>query len=419
MQSQTRVQRPISDPERASGRTFSALRHRNYQLYFGGQLISVAGTWMQTIAQGWLVYQLTYSEAALGMVAFASAIPNLLCSPYAGVMVDRVQRRNLLVITQVLAMLLAFILSALTFVGAVQVWHVIVLAVLLGVVTAFDAPARQSFVIEMVGKDDLSNAIALNSLMFNSGRVIGPALGGVLLALVGPAWCFFINGVSFLAVIAGLLAMRLPPRLVLSDTHSVWQQFASGLRYIRSHGEILGLILLATIFSVFGMSYAAILPAFVDRVLHVGASAYGAISAATGVGAVTGAFFLARNPNLHQRSRWLIAANFFFCVVLTLFAWNTAFSLSLLLGFGLGIGFMTQFTLMNTLLQQQVDDSMRGRVMSLYTLSFFGVAPFGNLLIGYLAEAWGISLVVTGSSVLAAFLPGLVLIVFPGLRHLD
>ncbi|HEX7973403.1 MAG TPA: MFS transporter, partial [Anaerolineales bacterium] len=220
--------------------TFAALRHRNFQLYFGGQLISVAGTWLQIIAQGWLVYQLTRSELALGIVSFASAIPVLVVSPFGGVLVDRVPKRNLLVITQTASMLLALILALLTFTNVVQEWHVILLAAALGLVNAFDAPARQAFVVEMVGREDLTNAIALNSLMFNGGRIIGPAAGGLLLAALGPAWCFLINGISFLAVIAGLLAMRLPPHVSAPHTQvSSLKQLAGGFRYSKEVPEIM------------------------------------------------------------------------------------------------------------------------------------------------------------------------------------
>jgi MFS family permease len=205
-------------------RTFAALQHHNFQLYFGGQLISVAGTWMQIIAQGWLVYQISHSELTLGIVGFASALPALLVSPWGGVVVDRVPKRSLLVVTQATAMLLAFILAALSFMGVVQVWHIVLLAGGLGFVNAFDGPGRQAFVVEMVGREDLTNAIAMNSMMFNSARIVGPAIGGLLLASVGASWCFLINGLTFLAVIAGLLAMQLQPHRPNLNTASPWKQ---------------------------------------------------------------------------------------------------------------------------------------------------------------------------------------------------
>ncbi len=346
-------------------KTFRALQHRNYQLYFAGQLISVAGTWMQIVAQAWLVYQLSHSELMLGVVGFASAIPALLISPWAGVVVDRVNKRNLLVVTQSAAMVLAFILAVLTFTGLVQVWEIVALAALMGVVNAFDGPARQAFVVEMVGREDLPNAIALNSMMFNGARVIGPALGGLLLATVGTAWCFFINGLSFLAVIGCLLLMRLTPRLRVLEIGSPWTDFKHGLRYVLMHREIFALLMLALIFSVFGISYNTLLPAFVDQVLRAGATGYGTVNAFIGVGAVIGAFIMARYGDRGQRGRWLVWMILAFPFVLLLFALNTHFVLALGLAVGLGVGFMLVFTCINTLLQTNVDDQMRGRVMGL------------------------------------------------------
>ena len=399
-------------------RTFAALQHRNFQLYFGGQLVSVAGTWMQIIAQGWLVYQLSHSELTLGIVGFASAIPALLVSPWGGVVVDRVPKRSLLVVTQTSAMLLAFILAALSFTGVVQVWHVVLLAAGLGLVNAFDGPGRQAFVLEMVGREDLTNAIALNSMMFNGARVIGPAIGGVLLATVGSAWCFLINGLTFLAVIAGLLAMQLPPHQANWKAASPWRQLTGGLRYVFVHTDQFALLLLALIFSVFGISYSTVLPAFVDQVLHRGAAGFGVVNAATGLGAVTGTLMVARSDGVGRRGRWLTAASLAFPALLLAFAYVPVFYASLILAFGLGVGFMLQFTLINTLLQLRLADEMRGRVLSLYTLTFFGFAPFGNLAIGTLAEAWGLSLTIGLSAAIAALLSGAVFLLVPQLRKL-
>ena len=280
---------PSTPPRADGGTTFVAMRHRNYQLYFGGQLISSIGTWMQVIAQAWVVYQLGHSELTLGLVAFASAIPTLIISPWGGVMVDRMSRRTLLFMTQTGAMILAFILAVLTFTNVVQEWHVIVLAALLGVVNAFDAPARQTIVMELVGKEDMPNAIALNSMMFNSARVIGPAIAGLMLAAVGAAWCFTINGISFFAVLIGLSLIKLPPHRKTTQGSSPRQQLVSGFQYAMHNNEISALILLSLVFSIFGVSYSTILPAFVEKTLHQGATAYGWVNAATGLGAVTGA----------------------------------------------------------------------------------------------------------------------------------
>ena len=398
--------------------TFSAMRHRNFQLYFGGQLISNIGTWMQIIAQGWVVYQIGHSELTLGLVAFASAIPNLLISPWGGVVVDRVSRRNLLILTQAGAMLLALALAALTFTNVVREWHVIVLAALLGVVNAFDAPARQAFVPEMVGKSDLSNAIALNSMMFNSARIIGPALAGLMLAVIGAAWCFTLNGISYLAVIAGLWLMKLPPHRRSQYTASPWQQWVSGMRYTAGNREISALILLSLVFSIFGISYFTVLPAFVEKLLHQGAMAYGWVNAASGFGAVTGALILANRVSHGRRGQLLVLTNILFPLILIAFAFTSLYPLSLVLAYGLGAGFMVQFTTINTLLQTRVDDKFRGRVMGLYTITFFGFAPFGNLILGALGEKFGLSFAITLFAVFSLSLSRLVLVKTPEIQKL-
>ncbi len=409
---------PVSQPRLSTNQTFSAMRHRNFQLYFGGQLISNIGTWMQVIAQGWVVYQLGHSEMTLGLVAFASAMPTLLISPWAGVIVDRVSRRTLLILTQTGAMLLAFILAALTFNNIVQEWHIIILAALLGVVNAFDAPARQAFVPEMVGKEDLSNAIALNSIMFNSARVIGPALAGMMLAIVGAGWCFTINGISFLAVLIGLWLMQLPPHQPANHQSSPWQQLVGGLQYTAQHREMSALILLSLVFSIFGISYSTVLPAFVEKNLQQGAMAYGWINTATGLGAVTGAFFLAHRFSEGKRGKLLVLTNIGFPLVLMAFASISLFPISLLLAYGLGLGFMVQFTTINTLLQTRVEDSFRGRVMGLYTLTFFGFAPFGNLLIGFLGEKLGLGLAMILFAMCSLALSRLILVKIPEIQKL-
>lgn len=407
---------PVTRPRRPG--TFRAMQHRNYRLYFTGQLISMAGTWMQTIAQAWLVYQLSRSELMLGVVSFAAAIPSLLVSPWGGVIVDRVPKRQLLVVTQAAMMLLAFMLAALSLTGAVRVWHIVLLAAGLGAINAFDGPARQAFVVEMVGREDLPNAIAINSIMFNGARVIGPAIGGLLLATVGSAWCFFVNGVSFLAVIVCLLLMQLTPRTISVTGESPWHELLTGLRYVRAQREILGLLLLAFIFSVFGISYYALLPAFADRILRIDATGYGALNALIGVGAVCAGLFIARYGDRGQRGRWLAWAMLSFPFGLAAFANNVNYPLALVLAFWLGIGFMLVFTLINTLLQTNVPDAIRGRVMGLYTLTFFGFAPFGNLALGALAEVWGMSVTISISALLTLGLAAGVIAAAPQLRKL-
>lgn len=408
----------------AAGRTrtlpkaFSAFKHRNYRLWFGGQLISVAGTWMQNIALSWLVYEITQSEFMLGVVGFAGAIPILVVSPWGGLLADLIPKRRLLVITQTCAMLLAFMLSLLVFTGEVQVWHILVVAVTAGLINSFDAPARQSLVVELVSREDLTNAIAMNSVMFNGARVIGPAAGGLILAALGAGWCFLINGLTFLAVIAGLLMMRVPSRPGAVRSRRPLGQLAEGVRYAASRREIIGILMLASIFGFFGMAYSSQLPAYVDQVFHTDATGYGLISAVVGLGAICGAFVVAQYHDRLPRGRVLFFAEMAYAVLLLVFALNANFSLALVMAFGLGICFMLQLNTLNSTLQLIVSDEMRGRVLSLYTITLFGLSPFGNLLVGTLAEHWSL----TGTVALAAVVTGgLSLLVFlrlPELRRL-
>lgn len=399
-------------------RTLAALRHRSFQLYFVGQLISVAGTWMQIIAQGWLVYELSGSELMLGIVGFSAAIPALLVSPWGGVIVDQVPRRTVLILTQVAAMLLAFGLAVLSFTGVVQVWHVILMSALLGVVNAFDGPARQAFTVDMVGHEDLTNAIALSSVVMNGARVIGPAVGGLILASLGAAWCFLINGVSFFAVLASLFAMRVEHHPHAHTPGSPWAKVRGGLDYVLNQRAMLGLLLFALVFSIFGISYNTLLPAFVDQVLHRDAFAFGVLNATTGVGAVIGGIILASWGSQMHRGQILALVSIGFPIILLVFANTPLYSLSLILSLGLGLGFMMEFVLVNTLLQSNVDNAMRGRVMSLYTLTYFGFSPFGNLLIGALAEVWSLSATLTLSAVITLALVIVILLYIPATRKL-
>lgn len=410
---------PPTQRKKTLPKAFTALQHRNYRLYFIGQLVSLAGTWMQSIAQGWLVYQISQSEFSLGLVGFASAIPMLVVSPWGGVLADVLPKRTLLVITQTCAMISAFILALLTFTGTVQVWHIITLAAFSGLINAFDAPARQSFVVDLVERGNLTNAIAMNAMMFNGARVIGPAIGGVILATLGAGWCFLLNGFSFLAVISSLLLMSLsqpttPPRI-----SQPFQQLKEGIRYTAGQREILGVLALAGIFGVFGMSYSSQLPAYVDQVYHAGASGYGIISAVVGLGAVSGAFLVAQFHDRIQRGPLLFYGNLSYALLLFVFSFTPYFPLALVLAFGLGVCFMLQMNNMNSLLQLRVADQMRGRVMSLYTLTFFGLSPFGSLLVGTLAEHWSLTGTVTLVAVITGVLSMLVFIRIPELRKLS
>ena len=376
------------------------------------------GTWMQIIAQGWLVYQLSQSELMLGVVGFASAIPSLLITPWGGVVVDSVSKRKLMIITQSCAMLLAFVLALLTFTGIVEVWHVVVLTVITGVVNAFDGPARQAFVVEMVGREDMPNAIAINSMTLNAARVVGPAIAGYILVVLGADWCFLINGISFLAVIGGLLAMRMPPASPRKSHTNVWGQLRSGVAYAVRTDEVGALLLISLTLSLFGITYSTVLPAFVDRVLQQGAGAFGAINTASGIGAVSAAVLVARYGDRGFRGRWLNWMALAYPVVLIVFALNRFYPLALFLSVFLGLGFMNQFTLINTLLQTQIVDEMRGRIMSLYTLTFFGLAPFGNLAMGALSEIWGIGQTIAVSALITLVLMGVIFYKMPQVRQL-
>jgi len=384
-------------------RTFRALRHRNFRLYWCGQLFSLTGTWMQNVAQGWLVYRLTDSPLALGLVGFVGSLPILLFSLFGGVIADRLHKRNLLLATQTAAMLQALILATLTVTGLIQVWQIIVLALLLGTVHAFDTPARQAFVIELVGKEDLMNAIALNSSVFNATRIIGPAIAGVLISLIGEAGAFYINAFSFLATIAALLLMRVEA-VNHSDGETVWRNLIAGLRYIKQTPIVRTLLSLIAVSSLFGMSAVALMPVFAKDILQVGPTGLGFLTAAIGGGALSGALTLASLGNFQRKGLLLSIGNLAFPSMLLLFALSRSFALSLLFLIGGGWGLITQNALTNTLLQTSVPDHLRGRVMSVYALMFLGMMPLGNLQAGVVAEHLGAPVaVVLGASVVGGY----------------
>jgi len=381
--------------------TFAAFQYRNYRLWFIGQLISLVGTWMQTTAQGYLVFQLTQSPIYLGYVGFATGVPSWLFMLYAGVIADRMPRRNLLLITQTTMLLLAFILAGLTFSNLVQPWHIILLALALGVATAFDAPARQSFVFEMVEREDMANAIALNSSMFNLATVVGPAIGGIIYALVGPAWCFTFNGLSFLGVITALSLMRLKPFVAPSRTTAALADLREGLRYIRSNSAIRTLIGAAAVISLFGLAYMTLIPAWAVTVLGGDETTNGWLQSARGLGALSGAMMIASLGRINYKGKLLTIGMLFFPGLLLLFAMTRWLPLSLLALVGAGWGFMVLFNMANTLIQTLVSDELRGRVVSVYTLSFFGLMPLGALLAGGVAEVIGEPLTITFSALIS------------------
>jgi len=370
-------------------KTFIALRHRNFRLFWFGQLISLVGTWMQSVAQGWLVLQLTNSPFLLGLVGAVASAPMLVFSLFGGVLADRIDKRNTLVVTQSTAMLLAFALAFLTSTGLIKIWQILILAALLGTVNAFDAPTRQSFVVEMVGKEDLLNAIALNSSIFNGARIVGPALAGVLISLVGIGGCFYINGFSFIPVIIGLLLIQriATPNPLSSD--SIWKHFLEGISYIYSRPMVLALVSLVAIMSIFGMPYATLMPIFARDILNVGASGLGILMAASGIGALIGALSLASIGNYPHKGRLVLVGGILFSLSLILFSLSQTFPLSLLLLIVVGCSIVAQNATINSLLQTIVPDHLRGRVMSVFTFMFLGMLPFGSLQAGALANRWG------------------------------
>ena len=370
-----------------------ALRHRNFQLFFSGQLISLIGTWMQSVAQSWLVYRLTGSALLLGSVGFASQIPVFLFAPLGGITADRFNRRHIVIGTQVASMVLAFILAALTLLHKVQVWHVFVLAALLGVVNAFDIPGRQSFLVDMVGKEDLMNAIALNSSMFNGARVIGPAIAGILVARIGEGWCFFANAVSYIAVIIGLLMMKVQSRLRASMA-SPLEHMMEGFRFVNRTAPIRALLLLLGLVSLVGMPYVVLMPIFADKILHGGAQGLGILMGATGVGALLGALTLAFREGVKGLGRWVALCCAGFGASLVVFAVSHTFWISVILLLPVGYTMMLQMACSNTLIQVMVPDALRGRVMAVYSMMFMGMAPIGALLGGALADRLGAQLTV-------------------------
>jgi len=378
-----------------SAKAIRSLRHRNYRLYFFGQLISLPGNWIQNIALGWLVYRLTNSALLLGVVGFAGQIPSLLLTPIAGVFADRINRRKVLIITQSLSMLIALSLSALIFSGHIQIWHIILAAVLNGLSIAFDTPFRHAFLVNMVTeKKDLQNAIALNSTLFNAARFIGPPLGGLLIALSGEAVCFMVNGLSYLAVIASLLAMQVGLNTNLNKRPSVIADLLSGFRYAWSALPIRFLLIMVITTSLLGLPFQVFMPVFAREVLSGNAQTLGYLIGAIGAGALTGAVFLATRTSLKGIPFIIFISASMFSLGLMAFSVSTSLFLSLAVLVVTGFGMVVEFASSNTLLQTMVEDEMRGRIVALYSMSFMGFTPLGSLLTGWLAELFGVQVTV-------------------------
>jgi MFS family permease len=369
--------------------TFRSLRHRNFRLFWFGQMISLIGTWMQSVAQGWMVLRLSNSPFLLGVVSAFAGLPVLFLSLPAGVLADRIKKRKFLIFTQAGAMVLALILSFLAFTGLVKVWHVMLLALGLGLVNAFDAPTRQAFVKEMVGKEDLLNAIALNSFVFNSARVLGPALAGILISLVGEAGCFFVNGLSYIAVIAGLSLMRMKDVVFQSKNSSFLVSFKEGISYMIGNKRALALILMVSTMSIFGFSYAVLMPVFARNILKAGASGLGFLMSAVGIGAISAGLGLASRKT-EEKLKYMQAGIVVFFFSLFLFSFSKSLFFSLIFLVGTGWGMISLVATCNTLLQEIIPDQLRGRVMSFYTMMFMGTMPIGSFLAGTLGQTLGV-----------------------------
>lgn len=414
-------QTPIQEttPYRLSWKqTFAALKHRNYRLWFRGQMISLFGTWMQITALGFLVYELTHSAAYLGYVGFAAGLPTWLFMLFGGVIADRMPRRNVLIITQTTMMIFAFILAALTFIHYVQAWHIVMLAFCLGVANAFDAPARQAFTLELVNREDLTNAIALNSTMFNTATAIGPTVAGITYSLFGPAWCFFINGVSFIGVIIALLMMKINFKPQPSNGSSKLADLKEGVVYVSRHKTIRTLIVLVASTSLFGMSFTTLLPAWAVKILGGNATTNGLLQSARGVGALSAALFIASLGKFKFKGKLLTYGNFAFPVLMLIFALVHWLPFSLIVLIGSGGALILQLNLANALVQTLVDENLRGRVMGVYTLGFMGAMPLGAIFMGTIAQHFGAPEAVIIGSIICMMVACSIWLFVPKLRTL-
>src|SRR5438552_7169618 len=380
------------------------MQHRNFQLFIAGQLISLIGTWMQTTAPLQLVYELTHSPALLGVFGFASQVPMLFLSAIGGYVGDRYNRHRGVIVTQSVSMVLAFVLAALTLTNLIREWEVIGIAFLVGIVNAFDVPIRQAFLVQMVGKEDLPNAIALNSSIFNGARVVGPAIAGFSIALIGEGWCFFVNGLSFLAVIVALLAMRIAPQEEMREAQSAWQSLLQGFRFAMSDRVVRSVLILLSMLSFFGLQYMVFMPIFAQDVLHGGARGLGLLMSASGIGAVLGALHFAARTHYKGMLTWVGTMFLIASAGLIIFSQSRSFWISAIVLFIFGFAATSQMAATNTTVQNRVPDVLRSRVMAVYATMFMGVQPIGSLVAGGLAKRVGAprTLEVFGFAVLVA-----------------
>lgn len=398
--------------------TFSAFRHRNYRLWFAGQLVSLVGTWMQNTAQGYLIFSLTGSTAYLGYVGFTAGLPSWLFMLYGGLIADRVPRRTMMIITQSFMMLLAFVLAGLVFFNVVQPWHILVLAFLLGTANAFDAPARQSFVAELVNREDMTNAIAFNATMFNAGAIIGPAFGGLIYALTGPGWCFTINGISFIAVITALILMHISVPPPEPSRVPAVQAIAEGFRYVRSDRLISTLSFTVFFMNVFGFGLMTLMPAWAVEVLHGDVTTNGLLLSARGAGAVVGGLAIAALSARGIRGKMWSTSSFILPALIVGFALSRWLPLSLLLLSGMGYALITIMNNSNAMVQSRVPDALRGRVMGLYSLMFMGGGPLGSLFMGLVASRSSESLTAIISAVVLALYAAAIYFLRPEVRKM-
>lgn len=397
--------------------TFTALKYPNYRLWFIGQTVSLFGTWMQRTAQGYLIYELTNSPIYLGYVGFAYGIPSWIFMLYGGAIADRVSRRNLLVVTQSAMMILAFILAGLTFAHIVQPWQIIVLAFLLGCANAFDAPARQAFVTELVEQKDLTNAIALNSSMINAATVVGPAIAGITYAVLGPAWCFTINGLTFIAVIIALLLMKLAPFHPLDEKLSIFVEIKEGLSFASRKPIIRTIILNLAIISLAGLGFVTLLPVWAVDVLGGDSITNGYLHTARGIGALFGALLIASIGQIYPKGKLFTLGTFVMPIFLLFLSFTQILPTSLIALIGAGWGFMVIISLSNTLIQINVTDELRGRVMGIFTLTFFGLMPIGSLINGTIADRIGAPLTVQFNAIILLVSAICLFLLFPTIRN--
>ena len=393
-----------------------AFAHRDYRLFFAGQLVSLVGTWMQSLAQSWLVYRLTGSAVMLGLIGFAGQIPVFLLAPVGGSVADAFDRRRIIVATQAASMLTAFALAGLTLSGSVRLWQVFAIAATLGTINAFDIPARQSFLVQLVGRSDLMNAIALNSSMFNAARIVGPAIAGLMLAEVGEGWCFFLNGLSFVAVLVALLSMHPRASADRPRRGSPLGRIVEGLAYSAKTGPIRALLLLVGLVSLAGMPYAVLMPVFARDVLHAGPRGLGLLMGASGMGALLGALALARRHEVRGLGRWVARATATLGLGLIAFSLSRDFWLSAALLVPVGFAMLVQTAASNTLIQAMVPDELRGRVMAAYSMMFMGMAPVGALFAGSMASRIGASGAVAVGGVICLIGAAVFRLRLPGLR---